>query len=125
MALLLDAGALMAIVRGDRNVGAILRVAQQRGLLVRTSAAVVAQVWRSGQRQTNLARVLSGVEILPLDAPASRHIGEILGQTQSTDVVDGHLGLLAFSDDTILTSDPSDLRRILQARSVRATVVQV
>ena len=53
MALVLDAGGLIAIDRLDRAVGAMLRVAQQEKLPVRTSAAVVAQVWRNGSLQAN------------------------------------------------------------------------
>ncbi len=45
-----------AIDRRDRAVAAMLRVAQLARLPVRTSAAVVGQVWRDGARQANLAR---------------------------------------------------------------------
>jgi hypothetical protein len=125
MALVLDAGGLIAIDRQDRAVGAMLRVVQQERLPVRTSAAVVAQVWRSGARQANLARVLAGVDTVPLDSRASRSVGEVLARSRTADVVDGHLGLIVGADDIVLTSDPDDIKKILRARNVRAKVRRV
>jgi len=125
MALVLDAGGLIAIDRQDRAVGAMLRVVQQERLPVRTSAAVVAQVWRSGARQANLARVLAGVDTVPLDSRIGRSVGEVLARSRTADVVDGHLGLIVGADDIVLTSDPDDIKKILRARNVRAKVRRV
>ena len=86
MALVLDAGGLIAVDRLDRKVGAILRVAQQENLRVRTSATVVAQVWRSGSRQANLARVLTGIDVAALDMQTDRSVGEVLALSRTTDV---------------------------------------
>ncbi|WP_239335149.1 hypothetical protein [Frankia sp. CiP3] len=47
-ALVLDAGALLAVERGDREMAARLRIAQQRDIGLRSNAVVVAQVWRDG-----------------------------------------------------------------------------
>jgi hypothetical protein len=125
MALVLDAGGLIAVDRNDRAVGAMLRVAQQQRIPVRTSAAVVAQGWRDGPRQANLARVLAGVDAAPLESLAGRQVGEVLARSRTADVVDGHLGLIVLPEDTVLTSDPDDIRRILRARAVRANVRRV
>jgi hypothetical protein len=125
MALVLDAGGLIAVDRLDRAVGAMLRVAQREGIPVRTSAAVVAQVWRNGPRQATLARVLAGVDAAPLDSRTGRQVGDVLARSRTADVVDGHLGLIVLPDDIVLTSDSDDIRRILRARAVRATVRRV
>jgi hypothetical protein len=125
MALVLDAGGLIAVDRRDRAVGAMLRVAQQESIPVRASAAVVAQVWRNGLRQANLARVLTGVDSVSLDGPSGRSIGELLAQSKTVDVVDGHLALVVRSGDTVLTSDPGDIKKLLSARRVSATVRRV
>ena len=125
MALVLDAGGLIAIDRLDRAVGAMLRVAQQEKLPVRTSAAVVAQVWRNGSLQVNLARVLAGVDAATLDGVRGRSVGEILALSKTADVVDGHLGLIVQSGDTVLMSDAEDIKKILAARKVGATVRRV
>jgi len=125
MAVVLDAGGLIAVDRVDRKVGAILRVAQQENIPVRTSAAVVAQVWRSGSRQANLARVLTGIDVAALNVQAGRSVGEVLALSQSADVVDGHLGFIVRSGDTVLTSDTNDIKKILRARGVSATLRRV
>lgn len=123
-ALLLDAGALVAIDKGDRKLRAMLQVAQQMDLPVRTGAPVVAQVWRGG-RQANLARILAGVDVRPLDRNAGRRTGELLGATQTSDVVDAHLALLAMPGDQILTSGPDDIRRLIEERGVEVRIVRI
>jgi hypothetical protein len=118
----LDAGALVAVDRRDRMIGAQLRVLQQQGTPIRVSSAVVGQVWRDGRKQANLARVLAGVGIEALGKDDGRRIGELLALAASTDVVDAHVALIAAHADLILTSDPSDIRQLLQARGVSARV---
>ena len=125
MALVLDAGGLIAVDRLDRKVGAILRVAQQEKMSVRTSAAVVAQVWRSGSLQANLARVLAGIEAAALDSVTGRLVGEVLALSSTADVVHGHLGIIVRSGDAVLTSDPKDIKKILNARGISATLRRV
>jgi hypothetical protein len=122
---ILDAGALVAVDRRDRALGAQLRVLQRQGAPLRASAAVVGQVWRDGRTQVNLARVLAGVGIEPLGADDSKRIGELLGQAGSADVVDAHVALLVSTGDVILTSDPRDIRELLDARGVAARVQPV
>jgi len=125
MKAVLDAGALVAIDRRDRAIGAQLRVLQQQGTPLRASAAVVGQVWRDGCKQANLARVLAGVGIEPLSKNDGKRIGELLGQAGSADVVDAHVALLVAPADLVLTSDTGDIRALLQARRVPARVQPV
>lgn len=124
MKLVLDAGALIAIDRRDRKVGAMLRVAHHQQLAVRSSAAAVAQVWRDGARQADLARVLSGVDVAALDLDAAKRIGSLLGATDTSDPVDGHVAHIVEPGDQLLTSVPDDLRRLL-SRAHAVTVVTV
>ena len=125
MALVLDAGGLIAVDRLDRKVGAILRVAQQRNMPVRTSATAVAQVWRSGSRQANLARVLTGIDVAAIDMQTGRSVGKVLALSRTADVVDGHLGFIVRSGDTVLTSDTNHIKKILGVRGVSATLRRV
>ena len=125
MKAVLDAGALVAVDRRDRTIGAQLRVLQQQGTPIRVSSAVVGQVWRDGRRQPNLARVLAGVGIEALAKDDGRRIGELLALAGTADVVDAHLALMAAHADLILTSDPGDIRQLLQAREVSARVQAV
>ena len=46
-----------------------------------------------------------------------------LAKAKANDVVDALLALRARDGDTILTADPDDIRALLAAASVRATVV--
>jgi len=121
----LDAGALVGVDRRDRMVGAQLRVLQRQGTPLRTSAAVVGQVWRDGRKQANLARILAGVGIEPLGKDDGKRIGEILGRAGSADVVDAHVALLVAPSDVVLTSDPGDIRALVQARGISARVQPV
>ncbi len=122
---MLDAGALVAVDRRDRTVGALLRVAQQERMPLLTSAAAVAQVWRDGSRQANLARVLAGVRTDGLSPEVGKQIGGLLGRSRTHDVVDAHVASLASSGDLILTSDPDDLEHLLASRGVDAEVRRV
>lgn len=125
MKAVLDAGALVAVDRRDRAVGAELRVLQQQGTPVRTSAAVVGQVWRDGRKQANLARVLAGVGIEALSKDDGKRIGELLRQAGSADVIDAHVAILVAPADLVLTSDPGDIRALLRVRGVAAGVEPV
>src|SRR5690606_37654930 len=123
MSVVLDSGALIAVDRRDRTVGAMLRLLQQEARPLVTSGAVVAQVWRNGARQALLARVLTGVRIEGLDASSGRRVGALLAEARTDDVVDGHVAHLVTDAGTVLTSDPADVRRLLVARRVEASVV--
>ncbi len=125
MKAVLDAGALVAVDRRDRTVGAQLRELHQLGTPLRASAAVVGQVWRDGRKQANLARVVAGVGVEPLSKDDGKRIGELLARAGSADVVDAHVALMAAPADLILTSDPGDIRTLLQARGVAARVQAV
>jgi len=109
----LDAGALVAIDRRSRLVGAQLRVLQRQGTPIRVSSAVVGQVWRDGRKQANLARVLAGVGIEPLGQDDGKRIGELLALSGSADIVDAHVALMTGRADLVLTSDPIDIRKLL------------
>lgn len=125
MKAVLDAGALVAVDKRDRRLGAMLRVLQRDGIPVITSGGVVAQVWRDGRRQANLARILSGVDVDALDDGVARKIGELLRQNRSEDLVDGHVALLVEPEDQVLTSDEPDIKALLRSRKVRARVIGV
>lgn len=125
MTAVLDSGALIGIDKRDRKVGAMLRVLQRDGVPIRTSAGVVAQVWRDGRRQVNLARVLSGVDVAALDDTAARNVGELLRANGTIDLVDGHVALLVPAEGTVVTSDDADIGALLQTRKVKAVIAHV
>ena len=111
----LDAGALIAVERGNPDVRALLREAADRGLEVHVIPEVVAQVWRGGARQARLGAFLSarGVETPAYDVHAAREVGRLCGDTNRHDVVDVHVVWHARSrGHVVVTSDPEDLRAI-------------
>lgn len=108
----LDAGALIALERGKREVRALVLLAERGVVTLTTSSAAVAQVWRGGARQARLARFLASDLVVesPLDPAASRNIGVLASTTGGSDVVDGHVALLALERAAVVvTSDPADL----------------
>jgi len=66
--LVLDAGAFVAVERGDRDVVALVKRERLSGRTPVTNGGVVGQVWRGGRgKQVPLARLLAGVEVAPID----------------------------------------------------------
>ena len=114
-ALVFDAGALIALDRGDRAVGTMLAVAEQAGTEAITTSACVAQVWRDPARQARLTRALASFLEWPLDPLRARRCGLLLADTHTSDIADAALALLVQDGDTVLTSDPSDIERLLEA----------
>lgn len=126
----LDSGALIAIDRNDRSVSAMLRVVLDDGDEVQVPAGAVAQTWRDGGRQANLARTLQRCEEVPLDSEVARAAGILCGRTGTTDVIDASVAVataVAASSGSVavLTSDPDDLAILLSAVGVDARLVYV
>ena len=126
MSLVLDTGALLAAERGDRDTVALLK----RELLARrvplTHGGVVGQAWRGGAvRQARLARLLSALQIVPIDETLGRRAGVLLGRARKSDVIDAAVVLLASDGDVVLTSDPRDLKALADAAGIHADLVLV
>ena len=113
--LTLDAGALIALDRGDKRLIALLDRALAQRLKLRVPSGVVGQAWRDGRVQVALARFLriDEVEIIPLGEQLARACGELCGATDTADIIDASVVILARErGDRIVTSDPRDLRRL-------------
>lgn len=123
-AIVLDAGALVAVGRDDRVIMAPLRAAQSHGLELRANAMVVAQVWRDNRgAQVNLARLLQATDVRVVSQRDGRAAGELQAAAGTADAVDATIVLLAARGDRILTSDPGDIRRLAVAAGSGAVVV--
>jgi hypothetical protein len=124
--LVLDAGALLAIERLDRDVVAMIKRERLAGRAPVTHGGVVGQVWRGGAgRQTNLARLLPGVDVAPLDDALGRRAGMLLARTKTKDVIDAAIVLIADNGDEILTSDAADLVPLAVATGKYVEIVEV
>jgi len=113
--IVLDAGALIALDRGDKRMIALFHRALAQGRAFRVPAGVVGQAWRDGRVRVTLARFLRSeeVEIIPLDEHLARACGELCGAVNSSDIIDASVVILARERrDPIVTGDPNDLRRL-------------
>ena len=114
MGVSLDAGALIAIEAGTRRVLALVENTLRSGGDVHVVAGALAQVWRGGSSQ-RLSRVIDadGVIIAPLDDLTARAVGELVGRSRHSDIVDVHVVLHARAmGHRVLTPDPDDLRKV-------------
>lgn len=128
--LVLDAGALIALDRNDRSVWAMLRNAADDSAEVSVPAGVIAQAWRDGSRQALLARALAHCDEVPLDGPLARATGLLCGQAETADIIDASVAVIAAarargSSVALVTSDPNDLRHLLQTLGASVRLVTV
>ncbi|MGQ0467653.1 MAG: twitching motility protein PilT [Sporichthyaceae bacterium] len=123
MTLILDSGALIALERNQRRSWVRLKAALAAGEEPVTHGGVVGQVWRATSRQARMATALAGVDVQPLDEQRGRAAGALLGRARMSDVVDAALVLLALDGDVIVTSDPDDIRRLVEAADLHVEIV--
>jgi hypothetical protein len=111
---ILDAGFLVSVDRGERAAQEFLHAAMRRGTPLGTTHPVVAQVWRNGARQARLAHLLSGIEVHAFDS--GQTVGLLLARSGTPDVVDAHLVAVARAQkEPILTGDVDDIERLVAA----------
>lgn len=111
----LDAGALIALDRGDRRVIALLARAHETSSVVTIPATALAQGVRDPARQARLARLVRQptTDIVALDRVDATGVGRLLAVSGTADVVDAHVVLCARrTGQAVVTTDPDDLRRL-------------
>ena len=111
----LDTGALIALDRGDKRMIALLHQGLAKGCVFRVPSGVLGQAWRDARVQVTLGRFLRSkeVEIIPLDEHLARSCGELCGATNTSDIIDASVVILARGrQDPIVTSDPRNLERL-------------
>jgi hypothetical protein len=122
--LTLDSGALIAAEKGDRLFWALWKEALDRGVQITAQAAVLAQVWRGNSPV--IARMLGACEVEALTEARAKQVGRLLALSRSTDVVDAAVVVgAAERRDTILTSDPEDIERLVQALGRSVAIILV
>jgi hypothetical protein len=122
--LTLDAGALIQWERKDHRTTALLKGARPRGRLITVPTVVVAQAWR--RRPVRIGALLEGCEIEPFTQAHARAAGELLGDSNTTDLVDTAVVLSAARrGDAIVTSDPDDIERLVAFIRKRLVIIPV
>ncbi len=112
----LDAGALIALERGEERMRALLqRVQAEPEAVLHIPAGVLAQVSRDFRRQARLARLLRArqTRVVALDEQTARVAGMLLARRGGSDVVDASVVVCARRyRQGVVTGDPRDLRRL-------------
>ena len=110
-----DAGALIALDRGDRTLLALLARAMQHGDRITIPATALAQVLRSPARQVRVVRLCRqpSTDLIALDGPDATAVGLLLASSSTSDIVDAHVVVCARrAHQAVITSDPDDMRRL-------------
>jgi hypothetical protein len=114
--LTLDAGALIAIERGNESLRALLeRILEQEGAVINIPAGALAQALRNPARQVRLMRLLGRrqVQVASLDTATAYAAGMMLALRGASDAIDASVVICArLNRQPIVTSDVDDLRRL-------------
>ncbi|MDQ3611787.1 MAG: PIN domain nuclease [Actinomycetota bacterium] len=111
----LDAGAMIALDRGDRRVVALLARALETSARVTVPATAFAQAVRDPARQARLGRLVRQptTDVVVLDRVDATSVGRLLAASGTADVIDAHVVLCARrTGQAVVTSDPVDLRHL-------------
>ncbi len=122
--IVLDAGAFVAAERNDRRLAAALRVAYRHRATVLAPATVIAEVWRDPPHHQNAALLEMIDTIVSLDLPRAKSVGVLLGLGRSAQVSDACVALLAAATQPslVLTSDPSDIAKLVRSLGFACSV---
>lgn len=121
-----DTGALIAAERNDRRMWAL-----HAGLLAEEVAPVVpapvlAEAWRGGPRQANVARLLSMCAVEWMTEDQARKVGVLVGHSGHDDVVDVTVveGALR-RGDAVVTSNREHIAKVGLAAGVTVRIEDV
>lgn len=114
-----DTGALVAAERNDRRMWALHAALLSEEVVPVVPAPVLAEAWRGGSRQANLARLLVLCEIEPMSEEQAREVGLLAGKAAHDDIVDVTVVEGAIRrHDAVVTSNDTHIRHIADAAGV-------
>ena len=118
-----DTGALIAADRNDRGMWSLHAGFLAEEAVVTVPSPVVAEAWRGGSRQANLARLLALCEIEELSYEQARRVGILAGKAGHDDIVDVTVVEGAIRRrDAVITSNPTHITSIADASRTRLTI---
>ena len=126
--LVLDAGGVSAIADGDGLARATLDRVRREGWLVVIPAPVLTEVHTGRRDQARVVRVVNAVDMLIATTPErARQAGELRSRSGVLDVVDAIVvaEAVAFPPVLVMTSDPDDIRRLIEAAGASGRVAIV
>ena len=124
--LILDSGGVSATADGNPIARAALDRARREGWLVVIPAPVLVEGHTGRSDHARIDRVVNAVDMLLSTTPdTARRAGELRSRSGVTDVVDAIVvaEAVALFPALILTSDPDDIGRLLEAAGVSNTDV--
>jgi predicted nucleic acid-binding protein len=118
-----DTGALIAADRNDRAMWALHAGFLAEEVAPTVPAPVLAEAWRGGGRQANLARFLALCTIEHMDADQAKAVGVLAGKAAHDDIVDVTVVDGAIQrNDAVVTSNPTHIRSIADAVPSRLNI---
>lgn len=126
--LLLDAGPLIGLEQDPRSVlvSSSRRMLRRHQRRVLVPSVVLAQVWRNDPAQHALHKLCQQCEHLPFTVDSAKSVGNLLKASGTTDIVDAAVVVAAIEHGAaVMTSDPDDLERLIEAAGVDVPLVTV
>ena len=123
--LILEAGGILALARGDGVARSGLERARREGYVAVIPTPVLTQVHRGGRDRAGVDRVVKAVDaLLPTSAEVARRAGDLLASSHATDAVDAIVAAEALlaSPSLILTSDPEAISRLIEGQPGAADI---
>jgi hypothetical protein len=118
-----DTGALVAGDRNDRRMWALHAGFLAERVVPIVPAPVLAQAWRGHASQASLSRLLAMCTVEPMTATQAKAVGLLAAKSAHADVVDVTVVEGAVRRrDAIVTSDASDIRRVVTASGIRLRI---
>ena len=126
MRIVYDSGALIAIgKRSERMLRIHRRVLAERAVPI-VPTIVLGQVWRGVPREAALDRALKACLPHVLDVTTAKLGGQLCGVAGTSDLADAVVAVLALRYDApIFTSEPDDLRRLVDAAGRKLEIFAV
>ena len=122
--LVYDAGALIAAEAGDRFMVGLHRRSIDRQRVMIVPSPALTQVWRGGGAR--LAFLLRACVIHAPGEAVAKLAGTLLGRTGTSDAVDALVvATAALVSAEIVTSDPRDLRVLIEATDRPISLIEV
>ena len=118
-----DTGALIAADRNDRRMWAVHAGFLALEISPTVPTPVLAEAWRGGSRQANLARFLALCTTEPLTDDQAKAVGALGARADHDDIIDVTVVEgAARRHDVVVTSNPTHIRKIADATRARLTI---
>jgi predicted nucleic acid-binding protein len=111
--LTLDAGALIALERGDKRMRTVALAARTSGAVLVVPSPVLTEWWRGGRSAHRQTLVFETLFVEPPSAELARIAGEAIAATPGATPIDALvMASAAQRGDVVYTSDFDDLERL-------------